>query len=509
MTDAKSVLDDVEMELGKSTSSGNSDLDFDLDEADLNRMQNEEPSASSAAEESSFSFDTAAEDSKEPFVSDDEVKGKSKINLIIIVGVLVGLIVLGAFGYFAMQVLGGNGKSSMPRASNGIEQGVDFSSADTNQSNDFAAANDGVGNNFSVPSADADKLAAALGVSQAPQDVTQQSRQENVEPQPVRQDDATKLDDIVITQGIIETPAPLTEESQTLASSTNASRISEEERLYDNLLSSVEGMDVPPEAIKIDQNVINRRLENQRIATLEQEIKEARSSMAGIQGAVESIRTQVGGFAQVLEKNATDQAGLNESIAKLTQEVEQLSAAQEKELKAIKTEVASAKRSADQAVANAGEAKRAAQSQPRVVTQPAPTSTPAPAPAAQPAPVQVAVRQPVAAPEPVRQPQVQAPVTETVAPTKVFEETRSPATVQVAAQAPAAGSNMPAHCDGSRVSANWRVKGVNSHSAYVVRTQDQQGMYLKAGVDVPGYGQVQAFDATNRAVCTTNGLIRR
>jgi hypothetical protein len=499
MSDSKSVQHGVEAVSGIGPGNGNSAFDFDLNDADLALMQSDEPSGSNAAVKESFSLDTAT-DEDEKLTSDHDVKSKSKMNLVIIAGVLIGSIVLVAFGYFAVKVLGGGSESSSAQAPIVSAQVSDFSREGAAVGNSFSDVSDSGSNDFSVTGADAGELAAALGVSQPVQEISQQPRQEQAETVPAQPHVEGK--NILITQGI-ETLGEAIDESPSVEATTKVSEVSDEERLYDNLLSSVEGMDVPPEAIKIDQNVINRSLENQRLATFEQEIKEARSSMAGIQGAVESIRAQVGEFSQVLEKNSADQTVINESIAKLTQEVKQLSAAQEKELKAIKAQVSNVQRKADQAVASADEVKRSAQVQPRVVAQPAPLPVPTQAPAP------VAVRQQVTPVEQVRQPQVQAPVTATVAPRKVFEETRNPATVQVAAQVTGDGSNMPAHCDGSRVSANWRVKGVNSHSAYVVRTQDQQGMYLKAGVDVPGYGQVQAFDATNRAVCTTNGLIRR
>lgn len=489
MNEGKHVSDDVEVLSAKDNGNNDVDYDFSIDDADLVRMsaeKNHGPDVDGLGlVDGDDILDGDAEADDKDSTSAVEVQEKSKMKFIIIAVASIALIVLSVFGYFAIQILGG-GQSTTPQASSSNDQFIEYSRADKDQGNDFSAMSDSAGNNFSAPVTDAENLAAELGLSQPAQEITQQPRQEYVEPQPVRQEAASKLDNIVITQGA-ESLGPVTKEDRLVTNTASVTQISEEERLYDNLLSSVEGLDVPPEAIKIDQSVINRRIEDQRLVTLEQEIKEARSSVADIKGTIEGIRTQIDGFTQMLEKSSTNQAVVNESIAKLAQQFKQLSVGQEKELKAMKAEVSKAKRSADQAVANTIEAKRAA--------QPANTS--------------VAIRQPATAQEPVRQAVVQAPKTATVLPTKVFEEARKPATVQIAAQAPASESNMPAHCNGSRVSANWRVKGVNSHSAYVVRTQDQQGMYLKVGVDVPGYGQVQVFDSNNRAVCTTSGLIRR
>lgn len=464
------------------------DFDTSINETDLERMQFSEPVSVDednlqGAAPSPNNDDMSA--GIPMFEEVEEAPKKSNFTAIIVAGVILGIIVIGTFGYFAVSVLGGgNSQAAMPAQSNSQIGTPDSIGLDSS----FESGNN---TQSQSPQEVAQALDAALsGAALTPREVAASA--------PALSNDKGEKN-IVITYGAESLNADVGVVESTQAQQVSPPQsLTNEERLYDNLLTSVEGMDVPPEAIKIDQGVINRRLESQRLNSLETELKGARESMAAINGSVESIRTQVAGFAQIIDKNSADQAALSDSISELTAEVKQAAASQENELKALKAAVASVQKRADQAVERAGEAKNLAQTRP-AVERPAAAETVKPRPAQT---VQAPAARP---PAPVQQ--QAAPV---VAPSREFTETPTPRSVQAPIAASSSSSSaLPAHCDGSRVSANWRVKGVNSHSAYVVRSQDQQGIYLKVGVEVPGYGHVQSFDANNRAICTTSGLIRR
>lgn len=505
-TEDFNVLDENTLKPDAKENSGDAvDLDIDFvdgfNEEDLERMQ-AGTEGGGEAEAGNFSFNLNSDEDKGAAnleeIEPETTAAKNKMNLWLILGAMAGVLAVCAFIYFAMQVFGGSNQSGSNRQQSQFGQPL----------------------RDEVSTDDVEALANALGSAppkkfeSSPQEASFESPSQPSNPeqqvQPlngsVNNDFEPNAKNILVTQGyesMVSAAAEVTS-GTSLVEPSVSQVVTEEERLYDNLLTSVEGMDVPPEAIKIDQGVINRKLENQRINTLEQEVKEARSSMAGIKSAVEGMRNQVSGFAQAIENSSTEQAAISESITKLADQVKKATAVQEKELEAIKAAVAKAQASADKATAAAIDAKAISRIPAAVQQQvAAPVSAPAPTPKKiQVAPVaasqNVVVREPIAA------------ATAPVSPTKVFSEQPTPAVVQAQTEnQSASGTGLPAHCNGTRVSANWRVKGVNSHSAYVVRSQDQQGMYLKVGVDVPGYGQVQAFDANNRSVCTTNGLIRR
>lgn len=470
---------------------GDGEFDFDIaiSDADLENMQSAEPvsvdvDSLQVAAPSPNKDDVSA--GIPMFDEAEEAPKKKSFTAIIVAGVILGVIVIGVFGYFAVNVLGGsNSQTAIPAQASSQFGSPDSISLDS----DFENGN---GTQSPSPEEAAQALDASLsGATLTPKEVAD----------PVPAVSNSKGDRaIVITYGADSLSADVGVVDSGPAQQVSAPKsLTNEERLYDNLLTSVEGMDIPPEAIKIDQEVINRRLESQRFISLESDLKGARESMAAINGSVESIRTQVATFAQVIDKSSADQAAMSDSISKLTAEVKQAAAAQEKELKALKAAVASVQKRADQAVERAGEAKNLAQTRPAV--GPAAAEKVQPRPAAQTEQVPV-----VRASAPVQQQQAAT----VVAPSREFTEVPVPRSVQAPiAVISSTSAALPAHCDGSRVSANWRVKGVNSHSAYVVRSQDQQGIYLKVGVEVPGYGHVQSFDANSRAICTTSGLIRR
>lgn len=429
----------------------------------------------------------------------DSPKGMSKHKSTLIIGVAVVCIVglLGALGFFATKLLAGNsgqsnnvGRASLQhqaQASQGQES-TELGSAHTQDpalaSIETAKAIDSA---FSSVDENPIQIEEAMPVSQP---TSAESEQKN----------------LIVTYNPVDVSSPpVTAEAapETKLAQTKQDSLTAEEKLYDDLLSSVGGMDVPPEAIKIDETVVKRKLETQRLSTMEQELQQARASVAEVKGAVDSMRAQLNGFAQSIEKSSADQAKVSETISKLADSVAAANAQHERDLKDLKSAIAAAEKRAKNAESTASEAKSSAQkgaTREVVVREAVKQSTPGPTS------VQVAQlsqqHAQVAAPKP------QASVANFTV--KQMEIIPQPKTVIAPVQGDAAASStLPSHCDGSRVSANWKVKGVNSQSAYVVRPQDKQGMYLKIGVDVPGYGQVQAFDTGSRSVCTTSGLIRR
>ncbi|CAM5369731.1 hypothetical protein SSTU70S_05737 [Stutzerimonas stutzeri] len=261
--------------------------------------------------------------------------------------------------------------------------------------------------------------------------------------------------------------------------------ISDEEKMYDTLLNRVGGMDVPLEAIKIDQSVIKERVESDRLGRLEGDIKSARESVAGMQGTLQLIQSQVTSLTDRVGRSSADQAALSSKVDSLTSSVKKLGDAQAQELQQIKKALAAVERKAEAASKAAASAtvRRETPAATRAAAVPAPEA----APSRQPAPPPAAVSAPVTIPQESRPVTVVASTASAVAPSGAVAST----------------------CRSQNVSAIWRVKGVNANHAYVVRTQDDQGILLKVGAAVPGFGVVESLDPAARSVCTTSGLIRR
>lgn len=404
----------------------------------------------------------------------------SNLKKYIIAGCIAGVLVLGLFGFFVSKVIFG-GQGSAPAQARTMDD-LSFSSELTAEQGSSLPT---------AVSADAKALDAAINSSGiAGNDQlgagVDAGRHDANEPGPI----GDQGKNLVVTYGA-ESLEPVVPTGGVDSNAIQAVRaVTEEERLYDSLLTSVEGMDVPPEAIKIDHRVVNRTLESQRIGGLEADLESARQAITVVNHSVDGIREQVASFAQAIERNSKDQASVMASLAQLSKELKKVSDNQDKEIKALRDAVAKAQARADQAVSQAGDAKKVAQT----------AKAERPAPAAK--VVQASHTQTPAAARPVQP-------THAAMPAKVFTERPTPPTVQATSPVGGTNSNLPAQCDGRQVSSVWRVKGVNSQSAYIVRSQDQEGLYLKLGLDVPGYGQVLGFDASNRAVCTTSGLIRR
>lgn len=473
------------------------DFDFDIhvDDADIDRMSHEEPVGSADKQ-------STQNDLPEMSLFDEEAPEEPKKKTMVgfyAIGIIAAIVVLAIFVYFAMKVLGGGQSAAAPATptSSFASNEPGLTGSDTANGNGFQAID---------PSADAMALEAALNGRAIAPTIREQAEplQDDIRgvavgaiaapsaPVQAAADTAAPMKDIVITYGA-ESLAPETSPAEALlpAQPAASAAVTDEERMYDSLLSTVDNMGVPPEAIKIDQTVINRRLETQRLSNLEEDVKAARQSISTMHGAVEGLRSQVADFAKIIEKSSVEQASVSASITQLSDELKKVSAEQDREIKALREAVSKVQLKAEKAEAKAGDAAKAAKA---VTVQQS---------AQQPKLVTVSQPHKPVAPMPQQVPALSAT-------TKVLAPASTPATVNapVAATEPRS-SQGPAQCDGSRVSAVWRVKGVNSHSAYIVRSQDQEGLYLKLGLEVPGYGQVLSFNAADRSVCTTSGLIRR
>lgn len=238
--------------------------------------------------------------------------------------------------------------------------------------------------------------------------------------------------------------------------------LSAEEKIYDRLVDEAVAEGSGEKTPSMPQG----------LAGLEREFSETRKVISETQARMASIEKD-------LAKSIQGQEALGGQIMAISDAVKKLSAASASsgsaDVEAIKQSLKRLEGRAAEAVKVAEEAKKiAAANQPR-----------------QPAAHQVQAR-PAAALKPVA----------TAAP--------QPSIAQVVkATQPARTSGFPPHCDGRTVSANWRVKGVNANAAYVVRVQDGQGILVREGIEVPGFGRAQAFDAGSRTVCTTSGLIQR
>ncbi len=508
----------------KRSDEGNAEYDFDiqLDAMDLEAMrgsaeaaeqvtkpEQQHPSLPLDMDELKELDELSGLDALNANAMDNSHKGvsKNKDKLIIVVGVVCIIAVLAGLGFVATKILAGKGGQASGAGRVSLQQQAQAGQGQVSQEMISAQAQDpalesietakAIASAFSAVNTNSIQIEEAAPVAQATSSESEQKKNLIVTYNP---------DDVAVQPVTAEAQVvqPVGEDVQGMPpAQAKPDSLTAEDKLYDDLLSSVDGMDVPPEAIKIDETVVKRKLETQRLSTMEQELQQARASVAEVKGAVDSMKAQLNGFAQVIEKNSADQAKVSESISKLADSVAAANAQHERDLKELKSAIAAAEKRAKNAESTASEAKSTAQKGAtrevvvREVVKQAP-QTPAPS---QVAPV---MQQPAQ----VAPPQPQANVANFTV--KAMETIPQPRTVIAPVQADTAASSvLPSHCDGSRVSANWKVKGVNSQSAYVVRPQDKQGMYLKVGVEVPGYGHVQAFDPGSRSVCTTSGLIRR
>lgn len=253
-------------------------------------------------------------------------------------------------------------------------------------------------------------------------------------------------------------------------------QVSDEERMYDNILAEASMIDAPHEAIKIDRNVVTMELQVKRISRAEMDIADTRKSLSDIVGVIGEIRQQTSEIAKAIEINNADSKRFSNEIKQLTAKVEGQIEAQNSDIAQIRVEIKNiAEKPAVQVVA-----KVEPKAKPTVAAKPAQAEKSAASNKVAEAAMKKAVSLPAPKPRPVT---VKAPTP----------------------RAPAARAT----CSASKVSDNWRVKGVTPSSAYVERIQDGQGLLLKAGVSLPGFGTVESFNPVERSVCTTNGIVRR
>lgn len=255
-------------------------------------------------------------------------------------------------------------------------------------------------------------------------------------------------------------------------------KISDEERMYDKILAEASVLDAPHEAIKIDRNVVTMELQVKRMNRIEMEVADTRESLKDVRDVIGAIREQTSAISKALEDSNVNNKRLGDDIKQLSVKVESQIESQKADIAALK---------ADLKNIEAGKVSSVAQV----------------------AVAQVAVNeQTVTKTESAQEPAVKGKVDSTVAQKTVNlpAPTARPVTVKApAVRAPVAR----AECATTKVSENWRVKGVTPSSAYVERVQDGQGLLLKAGVSLPGFGTVKSFNPVERSVCTTSGIVRR
>jgi len=366
----------------KRSDEGNADYDFDiqLDALDLEAMrgsaeaaeqvtmpEQQHPSDQLDMDELKELDELSGMDALNASVLDDSPKGvsKNKTNLIIVVGVVCIVGVLGLLGFVATKILGGKGGQAGDTGRVSLQQQAQAAQGQVSpelvnaQAQDPALASietaKAIDSAFSGVDANPIQIEEAAPVAQATSAESEQKKNLIVTYNP---------DDVAVQ--------PVTAEAQVVQpvggdvqgmqpAQAKPDSLTAEDKLYDDLLSSMDGMDVPPEAIKIDETVVKRKLETQRLSTMEQELQQARASVAEVKGAVDSMKAQLNGFAQVIEKNSADQAKVSESISKLADSVAAANAQHERDLKELKSAIAAAEKRAKNAESTASEAKSTAQ----------------------------------------------------------------------------------------------------------------------------------------------------
>lgn len=251
-------------------------------------------------------------------------------------------------------------------------------------------------------------------------------------------------------------------------------QISDEERMYDNILAEAAAIDAPHTAIKIDRTAVNMELQVKRVDRVEHDIAETRKSLREMSDVIGEIRKQTESISKALRSSSENNKEVSDSVKKLSEKLDEKVELQKSAIDALRAEFNAVK--SKQQVAAVAPAKPKPQAEPvRVAAKPVANQNSA---VAATAPVSL----PAARPKPVA---VRAPAPR-------------PQTARVSST-----------CAVTTVSENWRVKGVTPTSAYVERTQDGQGLLLRAGVSLPGFGTVKSFNEIERSVCTTNGIVRR
>ena len=248
-------------------------------------------------------------------------------------------------------------------------------------------------------------------------------------------------------------------------------QVNDEDRMYDNILAEASTINAPHEAIKIDRNYVNMELQVKRINRVEVDIAQTRKSLTHLNTVIDEIRQQTTSISKALESSAENTQKFREEVKELTDKIDGQAELQKADIKALKEDM---KNMASKSIAqnsSAQSVKAAVVEKKPVATAEAPKAENKPAPqkvASLPKPKPVAVRPPVSKPK---------------------EDRMS--------------------CAMTKVSENWRLKGVTPSSAYVERVQDGEGFLLRKGVALPGFGTVKSFNPVERWVCTTSGIVRR
>lgn len=395
----------------------------------------------------------------------EEVKEK-KNNAGLILGVsgvaLTLIVMLGGYFFVAPMVLGrGAQEDAFQAPPNEVEVSGGFSFSEPKNTEDSSDAESF--SDFGI-----DEPSTFTGRA----DLPSESGSESVAFSSVEAERNNDIVPITVEPAIPDEVHPYSDDLENDGDVVIRAEISEEERMYDNILAEASTIDVPHEAIKIDRNVVNMELQIKRISRAELDIAETRKSLGDMSKVIGSIQEQTSKIAKAIENNT-------EKNQQISNEIKQLSAKVEGQIELQKADIAALKENikkraeAPVEVAKVKEPQAQAVVAQEVAPKPVPVSVPP------------AVQKPVTLPAPAARPvMVKAPVPK-------------PATAQRAS------------CASSNVSENWRVKGVTPSSAYVVRVQDGQGVYLKEGVSLPGFGTVKSFNEIDRSVCTTSGIVRR
>lgn len=275
-----------------------------------------------------------------------------------------------------------------------------------------------------------------------------------------------------------------------------------EEQIYDQALNSLKDTNVPAAAIKIDTGVVREQARENDMKELRATVDATRGDLTQIRQVVGSLKDQIGTLGAAIGERDNAQKELQESVNNLTAALKEQNASQAKQskdveevrntLKGFGAELKDLQASDRAAVRERVAARRQAPAPAAHQATAAAISDSIPVPVApKPAPRSFAAVAPVPAIDPV-QPRPQE--------REVAQPVQQVAADVARAVGCAAGSRS--------VSANWRVKGVNETSAYLVRT-DGTGLYVRKGTPVSGFGTVTGFDPQTRSVCTTDGTVPR
>ncbi|MEH6688806.1 MAG: hypothetical protein V7693_16270 [Halopseudomonas sabulinigri] len=437
--------------------------------------------------------------------SSDESQ-KTSVLKISIIAFLVFLVLIAGLGWVALRVLGTN-------------------NTNTQGASGFDQSNMSAPNQMQTPSATNDnaqdvRVESAFGDNQTPanfnervsdadwgsdvNNIKQSEFQQNEDFSggvPVSNNDVA--DAIVIRSGT-ET---LSDTENSIAANNVNNELSEEELLYDKLLDQTEELDVVPEGLVIDESVVRRQVSDKRMSVLESEVSSTRQTIGTLRVTLGAVQEQVKDMADVISKSSTEQSELRKSIQSIGSAVDEMSKEQSNLMIDLNKKIELVTSIATVAQQDAKSAKDISLSSASVARRSSPEARPQAVPSKPVVDVQP-VREPE--PEPVvaaAKPARPAPVTRPVEAPQPVKPTEISSTARRSSQV--SETNQANGCSSQTVSAIWRVKGVNTTSAYVTRAQDRTGIILRKGVQVPGFGNVVSFNSDARSVCTTAGLIQR